>query len=345
MSADLVGRASTLRELGRYREVLELLLPHLPGLPDAEFVPAACCASEAHRHLGEYEAAQRLAEAALARDPNTAWAHAERARSLHMQDRHAAALEEIHRAQALAPGAAHYHIDEALVLMSAHRLEDAVAAVRRALALDPMAPGHHAVLARLLLTLGLGTGKLEPLAEADALIKKGLALDPTNADLLGLEAERLAFVPRKMELLRAALRQNPHNAHHQRQLQVLGRFSSDMRIAVVLTALNLLGLAWATAGFADFSEATLDGFRKIGIPLLLLAGSWLMRATNSHQLLVLAFMTANAGIVFPELLPDVARNGWWAVPASFYFVLVMGLGGLAFAGGVRILAEAIIQKR
>lgn len=350
----LVDQARALHQLGRYRELLQLLLPRLHDLDDAHYDNAACLAANAHARLGDYETARQISEAALARNPASDAAHAQRATALWGLERHRAALDELYRAIALAPEHAEYRYLEAVMHLDLWRrrgrnasstagiaeFDAAEEAIHRALALDPNDPRYYAFLADFLLS----SGAIDVADDARDLVKKGLALDPTYAELLGLQAQLATRRDEKVGLLRSALRFDPNHAGRQEELAVLTRhLRRDLRIAAAYTALSLAVLLWASAGLNDFDNRALTVYKEASFPLLNMFAFWLTRNSRPHRVLVGVFIAVNLCLFLVALqaVPDLGSAGLLDGAAGLLaFALGVALAGYVGMQMMRFLAGA-----
>lgn len=343
----LLERINTLYALDRHREMLQLALPCLAELDDPDYECTACMAANAHTQLHEFEAARSLAEAVLARNPESFWAHSELAGALLFLKRHAAALKKIRRAIALAPNMASGHYLKAVILTELWRMdfrdaeseallrEDGCAeeSVRRALALEPHNPRHHALLADI----------LHP-ENAAEVVRQGLALDPNHADLLGLQAERVKGRREKIALLRAALRSDPRHAGRQHLLALLGEvFERDRRQAVGVTAANLLAMLVATTGLTNFDGANLETYRWGSGVLLPLMAVRLARRTVYHHRLTGFFIAANLAILLASVTvyPGNGKLDAGALVAATWTVAMLALAGAMLAEWLRSLYDKV----
>lgn len=283
-------RARILYELERYREVLDTLLPHLHD-ENPLFAYGLC--SSSLRVLGDFAAAAKLSQQGLTHFPLEASLHMEMARALLGQSLSRAALNEAQQAVALQPNWSQTHALESAVLYEMGRHPESMAVIRRALQLDPNDPDFHFRLAQNLY-------RLDREEEAKAAADTGLALEPDHADLLGMQAQLEPRRGKKIDLLKAALRLNPHDPDHQYLHALHGKLL--LRDASAALALLLLHLGvkyslspdwWAYQHFAPFA---------IGIAAILL-----LRHSREHFRLVTGFLALNLAI---GVAPGNAHDAW-----------------------------------
>lgn len=276
-----LARARVLFDLGRYREVLDILRPHLRDEEDPVSAYALC--SSSLRVLGDFAGARNLAQEGLAHYPQDSVLHMELARSLLGLSLNQSALAEARQAVALGSEWAEPHALESAVLLEMGRKLEAEASIRRALALNPNNPDFYHCLAWNLYRQN---------REKDALsaANTGLALDPNHAELLGILAQLEPRRSKKLDLLRTALRLNPRHEGYQYLHGLHTRlFLRDVALAVALTVFHV-GVKYLAP--ADWYSH----YKVFGGIAIWVVGIALLRFTREHFWLVAAFNAANIAL-------------------------------------------------
>jgi len=323
-----LARAQILFDLGRHREVLDTLRPHIHEDEDGRVSAYLLCSSSL-RVLGDYTAARTLTQEGLTLYPQNTSLHIELARALLGQSLTQAALEEAKRAVALDPEWSETHAVESGVLYEMGRYPESVESIRRALALDPNNANFHLRLAANLYHQDLNQAAL-------ASVNAGLALDPNHAELLGMLARIEPNRRKKLDLLRSALRLNPSHERHQYLHGLLTRlFLRDLAFAVAFT---LLHLATKFLLPADWLWA----YESAGAIVIWVVGTALLRFTPQHFKLVVGFNFLNIAIgISPDdaaaVWPNLMESGIGSFLAMSVALLIMAYIGAIIMGIVRSL--------
>jgi len=178
VSEATVARASALLDVGRVSEATSLLRKALSQSPDA--YDLLCLLSEAHLQASEYDEVVRVAERAIAVDPEDARAYYNAAVALSFLKRHREAIEVAEEAVRLAPMEwwTHAGLATALArkrdrLFSRKFASRAMAEARSAVELAPEEPDAHFVV-------GYCANRAHRRREAKAAYERVLSLQPEH---------------------------------------------------------------------------------------------------------------------------------------------------------------------
>ncbi|BCJ49473.1 hypothetical protein Asp14428_09480 [Actinoplanes sp. NBRC 14428] len=325
--------ARHLAEIGRYADAEAKLRTALADDPDD--ADLLILLAYARRRQQNYLPALQACDAAIAADPISSGAHAERAEVLItlIRGRDAtAAAEEAVRLDPARPGG---HLVLARALATANRLDEACAAARHGLSLDPQSVEALLTVAEV----ERYAGRRDNAGEA---VRAALALDPENTYgrwlTAMLDAERL-HVGRSMRALRDVARDNPARPDVismtwpvRSLLTALRRWFAAATALVTIAA--LVALRWPPAATPSRALAALIAAVVIGFGLRVLipAGRlpWrclhlvprlLRRATHASLVTVGAMVTlliayAMTGLSWFALLAVVAVPVLWVLGAA-----------------------------
>jgi cytochrome c-type biogenesis protein CcmH/NrfG len=173
-SRTVVERAYALTELGRRREAMELLQPHLAAHCDD--VEGWCVFARCEMELDEFDSALAHADAALRLDPEEPAAWWLRTMTLILLRRHDEALAAAAECRRLDPDSWLSHTTYAYALSHfPSRLAEAFEAACNGVAVSPLEPQAH--LAVGLIAAGQGRRRV-----AERAYRRVLELDPQDAD-------------------------------------------------------------------------------------------------------------------------------------------------------------------
>lgn len=236
-----LAHARLLADTERWADALRALAPVIATEPDQ---PAAyCLAAQCHLGLGDPAASLVAAQAALARDPGSEWAHRLASLSLSRLHRHAEARRHADQAVHTAPLAWQSHRQRAEVDLEAGHVDARTwEAALRAVELGPDRAATH-------MTLGQLSLRARDNAGAAQAFERALALDPHNAaarnNLAVAQIRRRNFRAAAVNFV-GALRLEPTSA----------LFAANLRLtlrawALLLTVLGAIGCLVASANLED----------------------------------------------------------------------------------------------
>jgi Flp pilus assembly protein TadD len=160
---------------------------------------------------GRHDLAEKHLRLAVAREPDSWYAHYLLAATLRCMNRGAEAVKEANEAIRLAPYVAACHYARALALDQAELLDEADGAIREALRLDPEDPDFHAILASL-------HNQRQRWKEGLTAATAGLKFDPEHIECLhqqSLSLRAMGFADESHRVLETSLRADPENARSQ----------------------------------------------------------------------------------------------------------------------------------
>ena len=175
------------------------------------------CRAQAYAAAGEYGAAVKLSQQALAYSPYTPLAHYVLAYAQDQLGQLEEAVSAYEKALSLLPGNASAHYNLGVTYKKLGRFKEAEYSLREAVALQPTALLHQAAMAEVL----VAQSRID---EAEVYARKALELEPENPDChlwLAEIASRKPDLPETLEHLEQAARLDPADVNIQRHLAEL----------------------------------------------------------------------------------------------------------------------------
>ncbi|ACD96048.1 tetratricopeptide repeat protein [Trichlorobacter lovleyi] len=262
-----VEKARLLHDLGRYEEVLRLLMPLLDRLDGPETGYRFCVS--ALQQLKRHEESLHLVERGLLRHPHSVDLILCHASVLGFCGRYEKALEQAEAALALNPENPDAHHHRAFCLMKLKRYSEAKEAADAALALLPDDPGHLTLLAHI-------ECLRDNTLRANELAEQVLRDNPGYVDALTVKAVTSRGIRAKLKLFRQALALDPTDTDRQELYNLFARqLPRDLAIWLLLI------LATGLAGFLRPHPAASWLF-EAAYPLALASGLFMLRSTYYH---------------------------------------------------------------
>lgn len=262
-----VEKAGLLFELGRYEELLTLLMPQLDSLdePDAGY---SLCVS-ALQGLKRHEESLQLVERGLSRHPKSGQLLISYASVLGFCGRYEKALEQAEAVLATDPDhpAAHHH--RSFCLFKLRRAKEAKAAAEATLALAPDSADTLVLLAWI-------EHQLDNKQRFSELLDRAMQINPRHAEALALKAYAANSLWNKIRFIRESLAVAPDDPVKQKAYLLFTRqLPRDLAIWLLLI------LATGLAGFLR-PHPVANWLLEAAYPLTLASGLFLLRTTLYH---------------------------------------------------------------
>lgn len=326
-------RAKVLCELGRYKEAIPLLHRAL-GMAgdDADLLCRLC---SVHYYLKEWKQALKYADAAVATDPESAWAHALRGQVLLVRYRNREAVREAEEAVRLAPHHADYLRPLFHAYIACQRFKDAEQA---ALRYREARPDHHSPY-ELLATIAQSKMRTK---EAKELLWQAQALNPTSSEIhrrLALLESCRKRTPETFQRLFEAVRLDPANAEARESLSGIAFNFAGTPIMLIGTVAGLLIIVMAACLHVN-----------VGWPYFMLAGLLTIPVIPLHRLRPEWLLCWQPGVKrLPEELREslllLWRRNWIAYSAGFCILsILVGVGAMVVFGVFIALTHSAFQK-
>lgn len=272
-------QAKLLLELGRFEELLNLLMPQLDSLDDSEIGYRICFI--ALQSLNRHEDSLLLAERGLARHPDDSLLQLYRATALNFLGRYDRALEQLERMLSVAPELSEAHYRKAGALYRLKRRKEAKEAIETALSLDPQNPDYLTLLAQIEYVLDHRQRSAE-------ILESVLRDHPQHVNALAVKADTARGFLNRLRLMRTAIAQDPTNTDKHAIYALYTR-----QIPRDLALWLLLVLVVGGSGVMRPHPAAL-WLLEAAIPLTLVSGLFMLRRTYYH----LAGFTVTFAAVF-----------------------------------------------
>lgn len=318
MQSDL-EKARLLYELGRYEELLSLLMPQLDSLDDPE--AGYSLSVYALQGLERYEQALQLAEQGLSRHPDSAQLLVSYASVLGFCGRYEKALEQAEAVLATDPDhpAAHHH--RSFCLFKLRRTKEAKTAAEATLALAPDTADTLVLLAWIEQRLG-NTQRFRELLD------RALQINPCHANALTLQATSAKGLWNQLRLLRTGLALDPGDPVKQQAYALLTRqLPRDLAIWLLLI------LSTGLAGFLRPHPAA-TWLLDAAFPLALASGLIQLRFSYYHIGGYLTTVTA----VFCTVRYWDGTFGYGTIPLGIVLSIIAAVALLFFR--IRLLENA-----